>query len=243
MQNGLDGWSPSPTKEEPRKESEKEPGEVEEGEIKEPTPPTSLAPPEKSEPIRIALPSMASKQSTYMPHHSVFQPAPPKEPPPEIPPPPLPQRKFDYAQINLYAIRSQPGFFADERKGLEAHAGMVPGPVPKDVVASSDRDFPGESPIGHYELLYKLGEGTFGEVVKGVYWGEAFEKDRRKVGEAKPRPGMRVKGGDEVAIKRIITHKESDGVGLFALSLARRADPLSPDAHHLAPRDPAPSQA
>lgn len=97
----------------------------------------------------------------------------------------------------------------------------------------------GVSPLRAYELIEKLGEGTFGEVYKGVYRGrwyarkqkmdemtsqtkmtiqdESSDEDEEGVDDGILELNSSVKAGMVVAVKRIIVHNELDGVSFVPL--------------------------
>jgi serine/threonine protein kinase len=93
--------------------------------------------------------------------------------------------------------------------------------------------FVGVSSITSYELVEKLGEGTFGEVFKGIYRGrlyaqqqklqqatqktadyvaESSDDDVEETDDRTIETKGSVKSGMVVALKRIIVHNELDGV-------------------------------
>ncbi|GAA5820662.1 hypothetical protein JCM3770_004955 [Rhodotorula araucariae] len=99
-----------------------------------------------------------------------------------------------------------------EELALAAHAAGTPARAPASYVGCSD--------VGEYQLMEKLGEGTFGVVWKGVrgargaLWGERErEEEERRVRER----GLRVRRGDVVALKEIIFHNEGDGMPITSI--------------------------
>ncbi|MBW0497128.1 hypothetical protein O181_036843 [Austropuccinia psidii MF-1] len=102
--------------------------------------------------------------------------------------------------------------------------------------------FVGVSSIESYELLDKLGEGTFGEVFKGIYRGRQYAKNQNSSSKIIHQSSFsssdnddhdhddqadlddnliqiksKVKIGMVVALKRIIIHNELDGLPITAL--------------------------
>jgi len=82
-------------------------------------------------------------------------------------------------------------------------AAAAPAPSPSGLV----RRFKGCSRIGEYEVLQKLGEGTFGEVHKARH----------------------VRSGSIFALKKILTHNEKDGFPITALREIKLLKMLSHD--------------
>ncbi|OAV99467.1 CMGC/CDK/CDK9 protein kinase, partial [Puccinia triticina 1-1 BBBD Race 1] len=110
-------------------------------------------------------------------------------------------------------------------------------PEPAGNRATEKKCFVGVSSIASYELIEKLGEGTFGEVFKGIYRGRLYAQQQKL--QASPKNTLdhglescddesetedrifetksKVKSGMVVALKRIIVHNELDGLPITAL--------------------------
>lgn len=111
--------------------------------------------------------------------------------------------------------------------------------------ALTKKHFVGVSSIESYELIEKLGEGTFGEVFKAIYRGQPYARKQKlqrmdhriqskddpdtlihspesSEDESATDDGLselkrRVRSGMVVALKRIIVHNELDGLPITAL--------------------------